>query len=72
MNEILLWRKIARIVALLSQRLDVSTRQALDICYSSRVCELLHDERSGLQLMSDAYIVDELIQELSNCQSAHP
>lgn len=64
MNEILLWRKIARIVILLSQRLDIEGRQALDILYSSRICSLLHDSNSGLQLMSDAYIVDEIIMDL--------
>ena len=58
------WNKIGRIVTLLSQRLDVSGERALDIFYTSRTNELLHDEHTGLYLMSDLYIVDEVIREL--------
>jgi hypothetical protein len=64
MNEILLWRKIARIIMLLAQRLGIDASQALDIFYASRVCTLLHEPESGLQLMSDAYVADEIIMEL--------
>ena len=49
---------------LLSQRLDVSGERALDIFYTSRTNERLHDEHTGLYLMSDLYIVDEVIREL--------
>ena len=54
---------------LLSQRLDVSGERALDIFYTSRTNELLHDEHTGLYLMSDLYIVDEVIMELQNSQN---
>ena len=66
MNEILLWRKIARVIILLSQRLEVDAKQALNIFYNSRVCALLHDPKSGLQLMSDAYVADEIVLELQH------
>ena len=66
MNEILLWRKIARGIILLSQRLEVDAKQALNIFYNSRVCALLHDPKSGLQLMSDAYVADEIVLELQH------
>ena len=33
---------------------------------TSRTNELLHDEHTGLYLMSDLYIVDEVIRELRN------
>ena len=48
----------------LQQRLDVSSERALDIFYTSRTNERLHDEHTGLYLMSDLYIVDEVIMEL--------
>ena len=51
-------------VTLLSERLDVSGERALDIFYTSRTNELLHDEHTGLYLMSDRYLVDEVIREL--------
>ena len=54
---------------LLSQRLDVSGERALDIFYTSRTNERLHDEHTGLYLMSDLYIVDEVIMELQNSQN---
>ena len=37
-----------------------------DIFYTSRTNERLHDEHTGLYLMSDLYIVDEVIRELRN------
>ena len=66
MNEILLWRKIARIVMLLSKRLDIDAKQALNIFYGSRVCALIHNPESGLQLLSDAYVADEIVMELQH------
>ena len=64
LSDLLMWNKIGRIVTLLSQRLDVSGERALDIFYTSRTNERLHDEHTGLYLMSDLYIVDEVIMEL--------
>ena len=34
--------------------------------YTSRTNERLHDEGTGLYLLSDLYIVDEIIRELRN------
>ena len=64
LSDILMWNKIGRIVALLSERLDISDERALDIFYTSRTNERLHDEHTGLYLMSDHYILDEIILEL--------
>lgn len=68
MNEILLWRKIARIILLLAERLDIKPERALGIFYDSDVCTMLHTPRYGLHLMSDAYIVDEIMLELQQKQ----
>jgi hypothetical protein len=59
-----MWNKIGRIVALLAERLNVSGERALDIFYTSRTNERLHDEHTGLYLMSDLYIVDEVVNEI--------
>lgn len=59
-----MWNKIGRIVTLLSKRLDVNSERALEIFYTSRTNERLHDAHTGLYLMSDLYIVDEIIMEL--------
>ena len=64
LSDLLMWNKIGRIVTLLAERLDVTSERALDIFYTSKTNERLHDEKTGLYLMSDLYLVDELILEL--------
>ena len=64
LNDLLLWNKIGRIVTLLSKRLDISGERALDIFYTSKTNERLHDPSTFLYGFSDLYIVDEIIMEL--------
>jgi energy-converting hydrogenase A subunit M len=64
MRDQVLWRKEGRIVALLAERLDIDTERALDILYNSRTFALLANPDSGLQLQSDEYILNDLLQEL--------
>lgn len=59
-----LWMKIGRICTILAKQLDVSPERAFDIYQNSKISELLNDERSLLYLMSDLYIVDDIIAEL--------
>ena len=68
MLDFLLWNKIARIIAQLADTLKISTDRAMAIFYESDVCRMLHDEKYGLHLMSDTYIVNDLIAELRNKQ----
>lgn len=63
-RQILLWQQIGCIVVALAKKLGVNYKRALDIFYASRTNERLHDEKTGLYLMSDLYIVDEIILEL--------
>lgn len=62
-REILLWQQIGCIVVAVAQKLQVSYKKALDIFYASDTCRRLHDERTGLYLLSDLYIADEVIRE---------
>lgn len=64
MRKNVLWRKIARIIIMISENLQISSERALDLFYNSRVYEMLVDPRYGLQTMSDTYIFDEFIMEL--------
>lgn len=64
LNDLLLWNKIGRIVTLLSKRLNVSGERALDIFYTSKTNERLHDPATALYLFSDIYIVEEVLREL--------
>ena len=66
MRDQVLWRKISRIIMLLARQLEVSPQRALEIFYETRVSDRLHDPRYGLHLMSDAYILEDIILELQN------
>ena len=64
LSDLLLWNKIGRIVTLLAERLDISGERALDIFYTSKTNELLHDPSTLLYTFGDLYIVDEVVREL--------
>ena len=64
MRKNVLWRKIARIIMMISENLEISSDRALDLFYKSRVYQMLVDPRYGLQIMSDTYIYDEFMLEL--------
>ena len=64
LNDLLLWNKIGCIIVLLAERIGVSPDRALDVFYSSRTCELLHDPDTGLYLLGDQYIVEDVIREM--------
>lgn len=64
MRDNVLWRKIARIIIMIAEGLDISSERALDLFYKSNVYEMLVDPRYGLQTMSDTYIYDEFMMEL--------
>lgn len=42
-----------------------SPERALDIYYTSKTANLLSDPNSGLQLMSDNYVFEDLMAELN-------
>lgn len=69
MLDFLLWNKIARVIDQLAETLDVDYDRALELFYESDVCRMLHDEHYGLYLMSDTYIVNDLITELRDKQA---
>lgn len=64
MRDSVLWRKQSRIVMLLAKKKNITPEQALDIYYSSRTAQLLSNPNTGLQLMSDQYVLEDLLEEL--------
>ena len=64
MRDNVLWRKQSRIIILLSDMLKISPERALDLYYTTKVYQQMSDPKYGFQLMSDDYIVEELIKEL--------
>lgn len=64
MRDNVLWRKQTRIIMFLAEALDISPERALDLYYTTNVYQQMSDPKYGLQLMSDDYILEELINEL--------
>ena len=64
LNDALLWTKIGRIVARLSERLDIAPEEAFNLFYKSETNSRLHNPKDYLYLMSDLYVVDEVMKEL--------
>lgn len=68
MRDNVLWRKQSRIIMLLADALQIDAERALDMFYATKVYQQLSDPKYGLQLMSDDYILEELIEELRDSQ----
>ena len=64
MRDTVLWRKQARIIMALALELSISEERALDLFYSTETYRQLSDPKYGLQLMSDGYIVENVLSEL--------
>lgn len=64
MRDNVLWRKQSRIIMLLAERLGISPESALDLYYNTQIYQQMSDPKYGLQLMSDEYIMEDLVKEL--------
>ena len=71
MRDNVLWRKESRIVLALAAELSIDAERALDVYYSTQTARQLSDPKYGLQLMSDGYIVENILAELRG-QAAIP
>ena len=61
MRDSVLWRKQSHIIMILAERLKVDAEQALDLFYSTKTYQQLSDAKYGLQLMSDNYIIENVL-----------
>ena len=66
MRDSVLWRKVSNIVIMLADRLGIDEERALDMFYSTKTYKLLSDPKSGIQLMSDEYILEDVLCEIVN------
>ena len=64
MRDNVLWRKQSHIINLLAETLQIDSERALDLFYSSTAYQQLNDPKYGLQLMSDQYILEDILTEL--------
>ncbi len=65
MRDTVLWRKQSHIIMLLADKLKIDAEQALDLFYSTETYRQLADPESGIRLMSDLYILEDILKELN-------
>lgn len=65
MRDSVLWRKLSHITMLLTEVLQIDAERALDLLYSTETYSQLTDPKSGMQLMSDQYILENILTELT-------
>lgn len=53
---------------LLSEALQIDAERALDLFYSTQTYKYFIDPKYGLQIMSDLYIVEDVLNEIRNGQ----
>ena len=64
MRDSVLWRKMSHVIMLLAETLQIDVERAIDLFYSTKTYHQLSDPSSGLQLMSDQYILENVLAEL--------
>lgn len=61
-SRILRDMKYARIIELISEKLDISLNEAMDMVYSSPLFELIDDGTADLICRSDLYLAEEIMR----------
>lgn len=64
MRDNVLWRKESHIIMMLAETLHIDAERALNLFYGTETYRQLSDPKYGLQLMSDQYIVGNILAEL--------
>ena len=65
MRDNVLQRKLARLIILLADAKGIDEETAMNLFYSTEIYRQLSDPKYGLQLMSDGYLLDDILNELS-------
>ena len=64
MRDSVLWRKKSHIIMMLAEKLGIDEERALNIFYSTETYKQLSAPDSGIQLMSDEYILENVLNEI--------
>ena len=64
MRDTVLWRKESHIIMMLADALHIDAERALNLFYGTETYRQLSDPQFGLQLMSDQYLVNNILAEL--------
>jgi len=65
-RNIIRWQRIGCIVVKISEVLDVSLKEALDMFYRSETCRRFHDEETGLYLQGNLYVLNDFLAEIGS------
>ena len=65
-RNIISWQRIGCIVVKISETLDVSLKEALDMFYRSETCRRFHDEETGLYLQGNLYVLNDFLAEIGS------
>ena len=65
-RNIIRWQRIGCIVVKISETLDVSLKEALDMFYMSETCRRFHDEETGLYLQGNLYVLNDFLAEIGS------
>ena len=63
-RNIIRWQRIGCIVVKVSEILNVSLTEALDMFYKSETCRRFHDEETGLYLQGNRYVLNDFLAEI--------
>ena len=58
-----MWYKIGGVVMALSEQLNITPERALEMFYTSKTCDDLHNPDTLLYTFGNRYIADEVIAE---------
>ena len=64
-NKTLLHMKYARVIRLFAEKAGISLADALDFFYRSTEYQLVNEGMSDLHCMSDEYLAEDLLEEMS-------
>lgn len=64
MRDNVFWRKEASIITMLAKELGISPEEAVSVFYSTKAAKLFADPETGLQLMSDGYVLEDVLREI--------
>ena len=64
-RNIIRWQRIGCIVVKISETLNVSLKEALDLFYRSETCRRFHYEETGLYLQGNLYVLNDFLTEIS-------
>ena len=64
-RNIIRWQRIGCIVVKISETMNISLKEALDVFYRSETCRRFHDEETGLYLQGNLYVLNDFLAEIS-------